>query len=321
MGFILLTGAGFSRNWGGWLANEAFEYLLGSTHIDQPIRDRLWLAKEKKQGFEDVLAELQTEYETKPYGDSEEHLRNLSNAVTAMFEDMAIGFNAIMFDDTVAKAIKLFLASFNAIYTLNQDTFLEQKYSGPPRGSKFQKLTLPGIKPANTSRATGHIRHHLWTPDDPKNFAPLDRDQPYFKLHGSYNWIDEERGSILILGGNKAANIKKYPLLVSYHDRFRADLSSAKTRLMIIGYSFNDQHINSAITDTIATTDLELFIIDPLGVDVFDKREERVSIRQPPTPLMQTLSPRVIGASRRPLLATFGADLLERGKVMKFFNP
>jgi hypothetical protein len=29
MPHYLLTGAGFSRNWGGWLANEAFEYLLG----------------------------------------------------------------------------------------------------------------------------------------------------------------------------------------------------------------------------------------------------------------------------------------------------
>jgi hypothetical protein len=31
--YILLTGAGFSRNWGGWLANEAFEYLLGCSEI------------------------------------------------------------------------------------------------------------------------------------------------------------------------------------------------------------------------------------------------------------------------------------------------
>ena len=30
MTFILRTGAGFSRNWGGWLASETFEYLLGS---------------------------------------------------------------------------------------------------------------------------------------------------------------------------------------------------------------------------------------------------------------------------------------------------
>ena len=31
----LLTGAGFSRNWGGWLANEAFEYLLGVPEVDE----------------------------------------------------------------------------------------------------------------------------------------------------------------------------------------------------------------------------------------------------------------------------------------------
>jgi hypothetical protein len=28
MTLILLTGAGFSRNWRGWLASEAFEYVL-----------------------------------------------------------------------------------------------------------------------------------------------------------------------------------------------------------------------------------------------------------------------------------------------------
>jgi hypothetical protein len=29
----LLTGAGFSRNWDGWLADEAFEYLLGCSEV------------------------------------------------------------------------------------------------------------------------------------------------------------------------------------------------------------------------------------------------------------------------------------------------
>lgn len=33
MNFLLLLGAGFSRNWGGWLADEAFEYLIGHNEI------------------------------------------------------------------------------------------------------------------------------------------------------------------------------------------------------------------------------------------------------------------------------------------------
>ncbi len=37
--FILLLGAGFSRNWGGWPASEAFEYLLGCPQVDEDIRN------------------------------------------------------------------------------------------------------------------------------------------------------------------------------------------------------------------------------------------------------------------------------------------
>jgi len=57
---ILLTGAGFSRNWGGWLTNEAFEQLLGSVHIEDHLRQRMWSAKSR--GFEDILADLQSEH-------------------------------------------------------------------------------------------------------------------------------------------------------------------------------------------------------------------------------------------------------------------
>jgi hypothetical protein len=51
---ILLTGAGFSRNWGGWLADEAFEYLLGHPLIDDGLRTVLWRSKDTG-GFESAL--------------------------------------------------------------------------------------------------------------------------------------------------------------------------------------------------------------------------------------------------------------------------
>lgn len=40
----LLLGAGISRNWGGWPASEAFEYLLGRQEIagNEPLRRLLW---------------------------------------------------------------------------------------------------------------------------------------------------------------------------------------------------------------------------------------------------------------------------------------
>jgi len=58
MSCILLTGAGFSYNWGGWLASEAFEYLLGAPELDDFCRDLLWTHKDTG-GFEKALSVLQ----------------------------------------------------------------------------------------------------------------------------------------------------------------------------------------------------------------------------------------------------------------------
>ena len=82
--------------------------------------------------------------------------------------------------------------------------------------------------------------------------------------------------------------------------------------MMVIGYSFSDAHINKAIGDGI-DKGLKLFIIDPCGVDVLDKgliRDE----------YMEKLAPNIIGASRRPLRSIFNDDVVEHGRVMKFFG-
>ncbi|HLX14664.1 MAG TPA: hypothetical protein VKS24_05585 [Bradyrhizobium sp.] len=66
MAHYLLTGAGFSYNWGGWLASEAFEYLLGAPEIDAELRALLWQNKEAGGGFEDALAILERTMPTIP---------------------------------------------------------------------------------------------------------------------------------------------------------------------------------------------------------------------------------------------------------------
>src|SRR5260370_13898779 len=90
-----------------------------------------------------------------------------------------------------------------------------------------------------------------WSPmDDPKRFA-VDKDmQPYFKLHGSSNWFDTINGrDVMVLGGNKSATIEGHPILKWNHEQFKAYLSRPDTRLMVIGYSFGDAHINHAIDE------------------------------------------------------------------------
>ena len=60
MTHVLLTGQALVAN--GWLANEAFEYLIGSPDIDDHLRHLLWTHKSRGGSFEDALAELQQEY-------------------------------------------------------------------------------------------------------------------------------------------------------------------------------------------------------------------------------------------------------------------
>ena len=82
---FLLLGAGFSRNWGGWLADEAFEYFLGCPEVvrDPALTLLLW-RHQAQGGFEAALAELQLAHSRDPRS-SESALMGLQAAVGRMF--------------------------------------------------------------------------------------------------------------------------------------------------------------------------------------------------------------------------------------------
>ena len=86
---ILLLGAGFSRNWGGWLASEVFEYLLGCEEVDDALRTVL--LQHRDRGFEAALDFLQGE-ELKS-GISDPRLANLKKALGSVFRAMNEGLS------------------------------------------------------------------------------------------------------------------------------------------------------------------------------------------------------------------------------------
>ena len=86
---------------------------------------------------------------------------------------------------------------------------------------------------------------------------------------------------------------------------------------MAIGYSFGDEHINSAIGEAAKRGTLRLFIIDPRGVDVLDKNRHAAIYF--PDSLFAQMQTNLIGASRRTLREIFGTEMVEHGKVMRFF--
>jgi hypothetical protein len=321
---VLLTGAGFSRNWGGWLANEAFEYLLGCSEIEGPQRDLLWSHADRGDGFEGALAELQADAGRK------DALARMENAINGMFILMNNGLAS--FDDQ--HLTRRFLARFDAIFTLNQDTLLERQYLpylDQTIAHRWTGASIPGMKPegpadmfAGSFDDGSRGWAQRWVPDS--TFKPDARFQPYVKLHGSSNWYDQNT-RLMIVGGNKAGNIAQTPLLKSYVEMLREMLSRSDSRLMVIGYSFRDDHINSVIKHAAKEAGLKVFVIDPAGIDNLDGRESRagqVGVIRPllkDSGLLFDLAHALIGASRRDLRAIIEErDRVEHRKMMRFFD-
>jgi hypothetical protein len=128
MSYVLLTGAGFSRNWGGWLAYEAFEYLLGCLEITPVIRNELWRAKINGSGFEGALDALRALYATYKDERHETELRTFEGMLFGMFDTMNSSYATIDHFEPGRNPTTLgqqptlvrdFLCRFDKIFTLN----------------------------------------------------------------------------------------------------------------------------------------------------------------------------------------------------------
>jgi hypothetical protein len=323
MSHVLLTGAGFSRNWGGWLSIEALEYLLGFPEITPVIRNELWKAKNSGGGFEGALDALRGLYATYNDARHEAELKTFEGMLLGMFNSMNSSYADVEFEPgrdparlgPQPNSVRDFLCRFDKIFTLNQDTLLEQRYqdSGLLDGSGGRWLAFqsPGLQQANSGGVSG--KPGVYTPASPP-FTLTDRNQPYFKLHGSSNWRTDDGSSLLIMGGNKPANIAASALLSWYEQQFLTALRDPGARLMVIGYGFADTYINDHIREG-AGAGMKLFVIDPNGVDAIDTLLDRGLYN-----FGSSLQGSFLGASRRDLLATLSRDTVERSKVMRFFS-
>jgi hypothetical protein len=310
MGHILLLGAGFSRNWGAPLANEITGSLLGELHDDRVLALRL-----RSGPFEDAFAGFQ-----RPRGDDENsrRLRRLQDAVTALFSRMnaALASTTFEFDNDLSYSIKKFLERFDAIFTLNQDLLLETHYQPNLVSTKWSGVIIPGMQgtydPGHSGPADPTKR--TWRPTGDVAFRG--KLQPYFKLHGSSNWKDEQGEPVLIMGSAKSGAIDRFPVIKAYHDTFRQMLGQPRTNLMVIGYSFQDDHINRVICDASNRTGLGTFLVDPNGRDALkDPKMAGAAIR----PKRDVEDIKIVGELKRPLSAIFRRDVFALGELMRFF--
>lgn len=330
MGHALLIGAGFSRNWNGWLAAEVMEHLLGSPEVrgDDFLR-RLLMAHEPSGGFEGAVEEIQSLAGRDPAGHGG-HLAALQRSVGRMFDDMNAGYFARPFEfQNHEPQVGTFLSRFDAIFTLNQDVLLEHFYVDQfdvslSRGRRWNGVQIPGmrrIRPAEPIHDASWARS-TWVPLPDGEYRIDERCQPLIKIHGSSNWRDAEGGPLVVIGGEKASQIGLHGVLERNAAEFEGRLLAGGTRLMVIGYGFRDRHINDVIIRGVRDRGLRFFIVDPDGAGLARKlnptsQPQKIYVKNE---LEEIFDAGLIGASSRPLSGTFGGDDAEQRKLERFFE-
>ncbi len=265
---MILTGAGWSRNWGGLLAQEVWQNLSGDPSTQGNPRLRELLLGEPS--FEAALAAANGP----AFEASDRQL--LEAAVMAAFASMDREIDRPDHPINIYKAQELVFRVVGSrqagvdtgyLFTLNQDLWPERHlyndfvhHSPPP--------VLPGIRPIQGVRGFDtNVPPYgpalNTTPlAEPSTSVRLRGATNVIKLHGSFNWRTTDGRNAMVIGEGKADQIGADPLLSWYQDVFREVLCQGDVRLLIVGYGFGDPHINAIIADAVENHGLKVFIWD-----------------------------------------------------------
>jgi hypothetical protein len=282
---VLLTGAGFTKDVGGYLAQEMWAQIFNSPAVRS--NDRLDYLLKEDFDYESV-------YDKVVYGQySAEEQNAFSDALLASYQTLDERIRNLEGNQSPGNGVDLdklwfllhkFCGTENSrgyFFTLNQDLFVERWLSD--REVLFwdkQPIWVPGIP----NHVSGKKEHPLQEEDiltlpqeaamtthrknNEENISSYGRFQ-YIKLHGSWNWRTSDGKSAMAIGHAKSSLLAREPLFRWYQDTFKLVVSQSACRLLVIGYGFRDRHINDAIADGIEKHSLKLFIVNPESPEAF----------------------------------------------------
>ncbi len=256
---VLLLGAGFSRNWGGLLASEVQKYIF--RHPGVQARTRLRLLVFGKP-FEDALQETRT-----GVWEAEDQAA-VETAIRAAFDQMDASFrnpNPPVLNATANDFISRFCPGpvgigTGYVFSLNQDLLLERIYGTIVNR---QQLVIPGVNWLDRppQRPAGGLPFPDATPVGEAQIEKLQllRNFNLIKLHGSINWRPVANAPGLVMGRRKMLTISTHPLLAWNFHVFEKALASGHVRLMVVGYSWGDEHINDVIANAVRDHGLRVY--------------------------------------------------------------
>lgn len=270
---ILLTGAGFTHNFGAPLVGGLWAQIFNNPILQQQERVQKLLAD--SFNYERVYQYVQS---SDDFNRSEKEA--LREAVTQAFEfvDYVVRMPSPGYRDMHHGAVKI-IEQFTKdrggsgfFFTLNQDLYVERKCRIPRI-----KFTAPGLsqdkiisndmnKLSESDYVTLPTAEELLV-----NCGQVDEIAPheilYFKLHGSHHWQCSTNEKKPVLADDLRAT--EEPLLQWYKEVFERCLAAKDTRLLVIGYSFRDDYINRCLAEHITENNLQLHVLSPVPPQTF----------------------------------------------------
>lgn len=272
---ILLTGAGFTRNFGGPLADDVWASIVSHPKVQRDAALRRYLLAEGMD-FESVWHVVQ--YDSAWQKSARDAL---TVAVTEVFEEIdrtrfveMIGPGRpypIEFTTLQRQLIGRFEGDPTTpglFFTLNQDLFIERMYyNGPtPVMPGLQQYKGIWFSPtnANANRGTPPLTS-LPSKEQLTGGDKLLKGSPFYfiKLHGSWDWRSSDGRECMVLGRGKDERIADEPLLALYFGWFTRAIQRTDVRLLCIGYGFRDEHINAVLADGAKRFGLRIWIVSP----------------------------------------------------------
>lgn len=271
---VLLTGAGFTHPFGGYLASEMWAAIFNQPEIRQHKKLRCHMLYELN--YETVYDEVMA---SSDYTDEDRWA--LTQAVGRAYERM----DEAIFQQgdskkrsSASRIFQSFIGLFAGtregrtrgfFFTLNQDLFVERFYSG-----RDSLIKIPGLD--NQKWFNGRLGSKLEEEDQvllpeentvekvkSSSWAKSSERFAYIKLHGSYGWRAKDGTDRMVIGHAKTEIIKKEPLLRWHLSLFKEVLGEPGRNLVVIGYGFGDEHINNVIADAIRDCRLRLYVVSP----------------------------------------------------------
>ena len=271
----ILTGAGFTKNFGGYLAHEINDKVLSDPNIvrckklhdliqnEFNYEDALSVVKQPDYTKEEVQFLRQAVKHVYSRQDVEVTNWNADSQNVGKFKSPAILTNFIM------RAFRFEGSQDSAyMFTTNQDVFVEACIRIDHK-HQFRPISVPGISSGDWGIPAGyHPRsgfNRIQVEDTTSNVNAIDFRQKvnYIKLHGSANW-DTHDGDLLVIGRSKEDDIAASPLLKTYHEKFSSVCNLQDMRMLAVGYGFCDGHINRRIADGIKNG-LKLWVWDVMS--------------------------------------------------------